>query len=82
MSSYNEYNEPFLYTENMIYFKGVECGQPPEVTNTNHTHEATVSGSTAHYNCLPDFIYKTGDNVKICSDDGKWEGDDLVCQGR
>ena len=63
------------------YFKGVQCGPPPKVINTNYTNDVTVSGSTAHYNCLPGFIYKAADNVKVCSDDGIWEGEDLLCQG-
>ena len=72
---------PSLPLHTLHCFKGVECGSPPNVTNTNQANEATVSGSTAHYKCLPGFMYKAGDNVKICSDNGTWEGEDLLCQG-
>ena len=55
-----------------------ECGALPEITNGEATSNGTLESSVAIYSCNRGH-YIWGNNVKVCSRNGTWLGQEVIC---
>lgn len=55
------------------------CPAPPDIPNTIKVVEGTQTGDSAVYNCVPGFVYTSGEFTHTCTGGGLWEGDSPVC---
>ncbi|XP_071092008.1 uncharacterized protein [Haliotis cracherodii] len=57
----------------------VECGLPPQVTNTNRTYNSTLVNSTTEYTCVGSTAHHSGSTQVTCQSDGSWTTPDISC---
>ncbi|XP_046367076.2 uncharacterized protein LOC124142560 isoform X2 [Haliotis rufescens] len=57
----------------------VDCGLPPQVTNTNRTYTSTLINSTTEYTCVDGTAHASGSTQVMCQSDGSWTTPDISC---
>lgn len=69
-----------------LNFLVVTCPEVRKIDNVNIlpvkclTHPTNYNDGCA-YSCKPGFEFIKGDQKRVCSHDGTWIGEELVCQG-
>ena len=57
----------------------VDCGKLPDPENGIVALSGTTSGSIANYTCTDGYELTSGNNARVCENDGKWSGVDPAC---
>ncbi|XP_041372603.1 sushi, von Willebrand factor type A, EGF and pentraxin domain-containing protein 1-like [Gigantopelta aegis] len=58
----------------------VSCGPPPDVNNSSTSVVSLDYLSAANYTCLKGYNITGGSDVKTCTEDAFWDGEDLICE--
>ena len=72
-----------IYNYILIFYLGVDCGEPPLGTNTIDI-PANLSlklGDQYTYSCSPGFKLASGDLTTICLEDGTFSTTPAICTG-